>query len=326
MIATATLGRTGLRVSRLGLGLAPIGGLYAEVDDAQAAATVRRAWERGVRFFDTAPLYGYGSSERRAGSALTAVDRAELVLATKVGRLIVPGGADGQGIWADPPAGLGPVFDFTADGVRRSHADSLRRLGLDRVDVLHLHDPDDHLPQAVAEAFPALAALRAEGTIAAIGAGANSGATLAQVLRGTDGGLDCVLLAGRYTLLDQSGLADLLPLCLHLGTAVIAAGVFNSGLLADPRPGATFNYAPAPAPLLEKALEIERICLQHGVPLRAAAIQFPFGHPAVVCVLVGARSPAEVDDAVEMLAHPIPPRLWTELKAAHLLPDEVPTP
>jgi len=326
MIATATLGRTGLRVSRLGLGLAPIGGLYAEVDDAQATATVRRAWERGVRFFDTAPLYGYGSSERRAGSVLTDVDRAELALATKVGRLIVPGGAQGQGIWADPPPGLGPVFDFSADGVRRSLADSLRRLGLDRVDVLHLHDPDDHLPQALADAYPALAALRSEGAVAAIGVGANSAATIAQLVRGTDGGLDCVLLAGRYTLLDQSGLDDLLPLCRQLGTAVIAAGVFNSGLLADPRPGATFNYAPAPASLVERALEIERICLQYGVPLRAAAVQFPFGYPAVVSVLVGARSPGEVDDAVEMLAHPIPARLWTDLKAARLLPDEVPTP
>lgn len=311
-------------MTRLGLGLGPIGGLYTAVDDAQAEATVRRAWQRGIRFFDTAPLYGYGRSERRAGPVLASFDRGEVVLATKVGRLLVPAGADREEFWADPPPGIGPVFDFTGAGVRRSLTESLGRLGLDRVDLLHLHDPDDHLAQAVAQAYPVLRELRDAGVVRAIGAGANSARTLAELVRAVD--LDCVLLAGRYTLLDQAGLGELLPLCQRRGTAVIAAGVFNSGVLADPRPGATFNYLPAPAALIEKALAIEGICRPYGVPLRAAAIQFPLGHPAVVSVLVGARSPAEVDDAADMVAHPIPGHLWTELKAAGLLPEEAPTP
>jgi D-threo-aldose 1-dehydrogenase len=326
MISMAPLGRTGLRVSRLGLGLGPIGGLYTAVGSAQAAETVRRAWQRGIRLYDTAPLYGNGLSERRAGAALAEFDRAELVLSTKVGRVLVPGGHEGEPFWADAPVDVAPVFDFSADGVHRSLTDSLRRLALERVDLLLLHDPDQHLPQALAEAYPELAALRAAGRVGAIGAGANSAATLAHLVRGTEGGLDCVLLAGRYTLLDQTGLDDLLPLCLRSGTAVIGAGVFNSGVLADPRRSPTYNYGPAPAEIVERALEIESICGRHGVAMRAAAIQFPLAHPAVACVLVGARSPAEVDDAVAMLDRPIPSRLWTDLKAAGLLRDEAPTP
>jgi D-threo-aldose 1-dehydrogenase len=304
------LGRTSLSVTELGIGLAPIGGLYADVSDEQARATVDRSWDCGVRLFDTSPLYGYGRSETRAGAALR--DRSEFVLSTKVGRVLVKdeSGQDstaGQEFWAGVDPTVTPVFDFSASGVRRSFEDSLRRLGRDRVDVVHLHDPDDHLDQAVAEAYPELVRMRDEGLITAIGAGANSGAVLAHLIERVD--LDVVLLAGRYTLLDRTG-EHLLKLAGQRGVAVIAAGVFNSGILADPRPGATFNYETADADLLDRAQRLAKLCAEYAVPLRAAAVQFALRHPAVTSVLVGTRSPEEVDDAVAMAAHPVPEQLW----------------
>ncbi|NUR49084.1 MAG: aldo/keto reductase [Hamadaea sp.] len=304
------LGRTGLSVTRLGLGLAPIGGLYADVSPEQARATVDRAWDRGVRLFDTAPFYGYGRSETRSGEALRG--RAGHVLSTKVGRVLErqDDGESDADVWAGVDPSVRPVFDFSASGVRRSFEDSLRRLDRDRVDVVHLHDPDDHLEQAVAEAYPELVRLRDEGLITAVGAGANSPDVLAYLVERAD--LDVVLMAGRYTLLDRSG-TDLLDLAAERGVAVIAAGVFNSGILADPRPGATFDYAAADEVLLDRALRLKEIAEAHGVPLRAAAVQFPLRHPAVASVLVGLRSPEEVDDAVDMLAVPIPDELWAAI-------------
>lgn len=313
---TVPLGRTGLRVTRLGLGLAPIGGLYAPVSDQQARATVERAWELGIRYFDTAPLYGHGLSETRAGAVLRDQPRDAFVLSTKVGRLLRPDGAGGAGIWADP-AGVTPVFDFSAEGVLTSYAESLNRLGLDRADVLHVHDPDDFFAQAAGEALPALAGLREQGRVGGVSVGMNQAGMLAEFVR--TGLLDCVLAAGRYTLLDQSAARELLPLCRSRGVSVIAAGVFNSGILADPRPEATYDYAHAPAALIDRARAIEAVCSRHGVPLRAAAIQFPLTHPAVTCVLVGARSPEEVADAVAMASVRIPPALWDELRDAGFL-------
>jgi D-threo-aldose 1-dehydrogenase len=310
------IGRTGVRVTRLGLGLAPIGGLYSAVGEEQARATVERAWELGIRYFDVAPLYGNGLSELRAGAVLSGKPRDSYVLSTKVGRLLRAGGADGQRIWAEP-AGVTPVFDFSADGVRTSYAESLTRLGLDRADLLHVHDPDDFFAEAAGEALPALAALREQGRIGGVSVGMNQTKLLIEFVR--TGLLDCVLAAGRYTLLDQSAAAELLPLCRDRGVSVIAAGVFNSGLLADPRPGATYDYGPASASLVDRALAIQSVCERHGVPLRAAAIQFPLTHPAVTSVLVGARSPEEVSDAVAMAEEPIPPELWTDLRASGLL-------
>jgi D-threo-aldose 1-dehydrogenase len=310
------IGRTKVRVTRLGLGLAPIGGLYSPVDETQARATVEHAWRLGIRYFDVAPLYGNGLAERRAGPVLAGKPRAEFALSTKVGRLLRAGGGDEQQIWAEPTA-VTPVFDFSADGVRASYAESLRRLKLGRADILHLHDPDDYLPQAAAEALPELVRMRDEGLIRAVSAGMNDAKPLADLVR--TGELDCVLLAGRYTLLDQSGLTELLPLCADRGVSVIAAGVFNSGLLADPRPGASFDYAPAEPEVLERALTLRSVCAGHGVPLRAAALQFPLTHPAVACVLVGARSPAEVEDAVHMSAVPVPEALWRDLRAEGLI-------
>jgi D-threo-aldose 1-dehydrogenase len=304
------IGQTDVRVTRLGLGLAPIGGLYAPVNEEQAHATVRRAWELGIRYFDVAPLYGNGLSERRAGAVLADRPRDEFTLSTKVGRLLRPGGSDEQPIWAEP-AGVTPVFDFSAAGVLTSYAESLARLGLKRAEILHLHDPDDHFAQAVGEALPALVGLREQGRIGAVSVGMNQTGMLAGFVR--TGLLDCVLTAGRYTLLDQSAADELLPLCAARGVSVIAAGVFNSGVLADPRPGATYDYGPADDRLIERARAIEKVCERHGVPLRAAAIQFPLTHPAVSCVLVGARSPEEVEDAVAMAALEIPSRLWADL-------------
>jgi|SRR4051794_27978992 D-threo-aldose 1-dehydrogenase len=311
------IGHTGVRVTRLGLGLAPIAGLFAPVGEQQAHDTVERAWQLGIRYFDTAPLYGNGLSERRAGRVLAGKPRSEFALSTKVGRLLRAGGGDVQDLWAEH-TDVAPVFDFSGPGVVTSYAESLDRLGLDRADILHVHDPDEHMEQALAEAVPALAELRAAGRVRAVSAGMNQAKALAELVR--TGLLDSVLLAGRYTLLDQSGADELLPLCADRGVSVIAGGVFNSGLLADPRPGATYNYVPADEAQMARALALRAVCERHGVPLRAAAVQFPFSHPAVACVLVGARSPEEVEDAVRMSAVPVPDALWRDMRAEGLLP------
>jgi D-threo-aldose 1-dehydrogenase len=318
------LGGTDLQVTRLGLGLAPIAGMYSVVSDEQARATLDRAWEHGVRLFDTAPLYGYGRSEQRAGAALAGRPRAEFVLSTKVGRLLRPGGGAGQDIWADPPAGVTPLWDFSHGGVLRSVAESRQRLGLDRLDVLHLHDPEDYYADAVGGGYRALDELRESGQIGAVSVGTNRVDLLHRFA--ADGRFDCFLIAGRYTLLDQSAAAEALPMCAARGIGVLAAGVFNSGLLADPRPGATFNYAPAAGALVERAIALREVCERHGVPLRAAALQFTLAHPAVTAVVVGARTPSEVDDAVAALRLEIPAALWSDLRAEHLLPRDVPSP
>ncbi|SCF26047.1 aldo/keto reductase [Micromonospora mirobrigensis] len=320
---TVHLRDTGVTVTRLGLGLAPIGGLFTAVGDQVARATVEAAWDLGLRYFDTAPLYGSGLSERRAGAVLAEKPRDEFTLSTKVGRLLVPGGADRQEFWAES-GDLTPAFDFSADGVRRSHAESLVRLGLDRIDIAHIHDPDDHLVEAIAGAYPELARLRAAGEIGAVSAGMNQAPALVRLAQAGD--FDCFMLAGRYTLLDQSGLAELLPLCHRRGISIIAAGVYNSGLLADPKPGARYDYAPADPGLVERARAIRAVCDRHGVPLRAAAIQFPLGHPAVASVVVGARDPQQIADNAAMFEWDVPGALWADLKRAGLLADEVPTP
>ncbi|MEU4419870.1 aldo/keto reductase [Actinoplanes sp. NPDC024001] len=318
--ARVPLGQTGVTVTRLGMGLAPIGGLYSPVGDQTAIGAIDEAWRHGVRFFDTAPLYGAGLSEKRAGRALRGRDG--LTLSTKVGRRLVSGAED-AGIWSEH-SGAVPVWDFSAEGVRTSHRESLERLGLDRVDLLHLHDPDEHFTEAVTEALPALVQLRREGTIGAVSAGMNQSAMLTEFAR--TGQFDCFLLAGRYSLLDQSGLADLLPECERRGISVIVGGVYNSGVLADPHAGASFDYRPAPPEVVARAQAMARLCERHEVPLRAAALQFPLGHPAVAGVLVGIRSPEEAADAVAMANVKIPEALWQDLVAAWLLDPEVPVP
>ncbi|MDQ0951739.1 aryl-alcohol dehydrogenase-like predicted oxidoreductase [Streptomyces phaeochromogenes] len=321
------LGRTGLQVSRLGLGLASLGGLFEPVPEEQAAATIDTAWELGVRLFDTAPVYGYGRSETRTGAGLASRPRDAYVLCTKVGRLIEPGGPDTQPIWADPPAGVGPRLDYSYAGVLRSVEESLGRLGLDRIDVLHVHDPDEDFGAAVGEAYRALADLRAEGVVGAVSLGVNHAPVAARFLReAAVPGPDCVLLAGRYNLLDQSGLDELLPLCVERGVAVMAAGVFQSGLLADPRPGAPHGYTSVPAELASRIGALRRICTAFDVPPLAAAVQFPLGHPAVTNVVVGARSAEEVAGTVSLLNHPVPGDFWRAVKERGLLPEGAPTP
>lgn len=321
------LGRTPLRVTRLGLGLASLGGLFAAVSAEDAVRTIDRAWDVGVRLFDTAPVYGYGRSERRAGTALRGRPRAQYTLCTKVGRLIVPGGSDTQPIWADPPAGVGPRLDYSYAGVMRSVEESLERLGLDRIDVLHVHDPDEDFPVAVSDAYRALAELRHQGTVGAVSIGVNHAPVAARYLTEVDSpGPDCVMLAGRYNLLDQSGLDAVLPLCATRGVAVMVAGVYQSGLLADPRPGAPHGYATVPSDLAQRVAAWHTICERFAVPVTAAAVQFPFGHPAVTSIVVGARTPHEVDATADMLAHPVPGEFWAAARAAGLLPEGVPTP
>jgi D-threo-aldose 1-dehydrogenase len=325
-VPTVALGRGGLRVSALALGTAPLGNLYAPVAEEDAAATVGSALEAGLTYVDTAPHYGLGLAERRLGRLLAGVPRDRFVVSTKVGRLVrplAPGEtADPEGFADSPPARR--VWDLSGDGVRRSLEESLERLELDRVDILLLHDPDDHEREAYEQALPALIGLRDQGVVTAIGAGMNQAEMLTRFVRDLD--IDVVLVAGRYSLLDQRALAELLPTCAARGTAVVVGGVFNSGLLADPRPGATFDYAPAPPELVDRAARLAEVCARHGTPLRAAALAFPFGHPAVTSVLVGARSAAEVQDAVACFEWPVPGELWADLVATGLLPADVPNP
>lgn len=320
------LGHSAVRVSELAFGAAGIGNLFTPVTDAQAERTVAAAWQAGIRYFDTAPHYGLGLSERRLGEALSNLPRDQYVLSTKVGRLLEPTPTVGDDLANGfaVPATHRRRWDFSAQGVRRSIEESLNRLDVDRIDIAYLHDPDNHAEQALTEAYPALEGLRAEGVLGAIGAGMNQAGLLARFIRETD--LDVVLLAGRYSLLDQRGLAELLPLAAERGVGVVIGGVFNSGLLADPRPGATYDYTTAPDDLLARALALKTVCERHGVPLRAAALRFPLGHPAVASVLVGARDADQACDAAAMLGHPVPAALWEELKSRALIPPGAPTP
>ncbi len=316
------LGRSRVEVTALAFGSAGIGNLYTEVGEQEAHEAVAAAWQRGIRSFDTAPHYGLGLAERRLGAALRAYPRAEFTVSTKVGRRLEPAGTGGVDLddGFAVPATHRRVWDFSADGVRRTLEASLRRLGLDRVDVVYLHDPDDHAEQAFREAYPALERLRTEGVVGAIGAGMNQSAMLTRFVRDTD--VDVVLCAGRHTLLDQSALSDLLPAALERGRSVVIGGPFNSGLLADPGPGATYDYARAPAELLDRALRVKAAAERHGTTLRAAALAFCAAHPAVASVLVGARSATEVHDCADQFATPVPPALWRELRATGLLPSE----
>ncbi|MCX4966219.1 aldo/keto reductase [Streptomyces sp. NBC_00654] len=317
------LGRSAVEITELSFGAAAIGNLFTAVTPEQAAAAVDAAWDEGIRYFDTAPHYGLGLSERRLGEALRTRPRDAYTVSTKVGRILEPLPAgdrpagDGLSEGFAVPATHRRRWDFSADGVRRSIEDSLERLGLDRVDIVYLHDPDDHGEAAFREAYPELERLRAEGVVGAIGAGMNQTAMLTRFLRDTD--VDTVLCAGRYTLLDRSALTALLPEAAARGRSVVVGGVFNSGLLADPRPGARYDYAAAPPALLDRALRMRAVAEGHGVPLRAAALHFPLAHPAVAGVLVGTRSPDEVHDAAALLRGGIPDGLWDDLRAEGLL-------
>ncbi len=296
---------------RLGLGTAPLGNLFTAITDDEATATVAAAWNGGVRLFDTAPQYGHGLSETRLGVALASYPRDQFVLASKVGRLLRRVEPRPASAFIDIPD-VDPVFDFSRDGVLRSIEESLTRLGADRLDIVHVHDPDEHEAEALATAFPALIELREQGVIGKVGCGMNQAEMLSRFVERVD--LDCLLLAGRYSLLDRKG-AALLEQCAARGVEVIIGGVFNSGLLARPEVGAIFDYAAAPAALVEQAREMQSVCGEFGVALPAAAVQFALRHPAVGVVLVGARSSEEIEADVAYADTSLPDELWPALEA-----------
>jgi D-threo-aldose 1-dehydrogenase len=318
-------------LTALGLGGAQAGNFAGARTDEQVASTVVAAWDAGIRYVDTAPHYGLGLSERRLGALLREHPRDEYVLSTKVGRLIEPSpeaahrsDADENGFHV--PSDHRRVWDLSRDGIRRSIADSLTRLGLDRIDIAFLHDPEDRMDEAVSEAMPALAELRDEGVVRAVGAGMNFSDHLARFVRECD--IDVVLCAGRYTLLDHTALADLLPAATDQGVGVVIGGVYNSGLLAVDRPGtdATFDNERAPRELIERANALADVCERHGVTLPEAALAFVTGHPAVVSTVVGCRDAADVRQAAERAAAVVPAELWDDLRSAGLIPEDAPTP
>lgn len=321
------VGRTAISVTRLGFGSAEIGGMYRAISDDDAEAIVSHAWALGIRYFDVAPFYGFGDAERRLGKVLRGFPRDEYVLSTKVGRLIRP--LDEAGV--DPSTGgfegVGSMrarFDFSRDGIMRSVDDSLERLGLDRIDILFIHDPDDHWATTITEAYPALADLRAQGVVGAIGAGMNQAEMLARFAREAD--VDVLLCAGRYTLLDQRALDELLPICAERSISIVVGGVMNSGLLADPNPSSHFNYGAVPTEWLDRALRLKAVCDRHDVPLRAAAIQFPLAHPTVASIAAGVRTPSHLDEYPRFMRLPIPEELWADLRAEGLIREDAPTP
>lgn len=314
-----------LDVTSIGLGSAPLGGLFSPVSDADAEATIERAWSLGVRFYDTAPLYGFGLAERRLGAFLRQQPRESYAISTKVGRLLrVPDGAAVEDEHYKGTPRERPVFDFSYDGVMRSVEESLARLGLDRIDVLLVHDPDDHYDAAVSGAFRALQRLREDGTVKAIGAGMNQSEMLVRFAQALP--VDCFLLAGRYTLLEQGALDALFPVCQAKNIGILLGGIYNSGILANPSAGAKFNYQDADAALVARALELDELCRKHGTELKAAALQFCMAHPAVTVAVLGARNAAEVADNIAMSERSVPQALWQELRARGLVDARAPLP
>ncbi|HEX6361175.1 aldo/keto reductase [Actinophytocola sp.] len=318
------LGRSAVTVTELGFGGGPLGGLFTPLDDGTAAEALTAAWEGGIRYFDTSPHYGIGHSERRIGEFLRQVPRTELTLSTKVGRLLVPQDAAGRmDDYFQVPATHRRVWDFSRDGIRRSVEDSLTRMGVDRIDMLFLHDAEEHFETALRDGYPALAELRAEGVIGAIGAGMYDSGKLTRLVRESE--VDAVMLSGYYTLLEQSALDDLLPACMARGVSVLAASIFNSGLLATPRPqpDARFDYRPAAEEVLQRAHRIADVCEAHGVTLPEVAMAFPLRHPAVAGIVVGMRSADEVRRNLAAFTTPVPDGVWTDLTTAGLLDERV---
>lgn len=311
----------GLTFTTLGSGCAQLGNLHRAISDEEAEATVRAAWDAGIRYFDTAPHYGLGLSERRLGRALKAYPRDEYILSTKVGRVLVPAPETAHerdlANMYDVPSATRRVYDLSRDGVLRSIEDSLDRLGLDRIDVVYMHDPDDHMDAAATTGADTLSELRDQGVIGGFGAGMNHGWMLADLIERTD--LDIVMCAGRLTLLEQHDAVRMLDLARERGIAVVAAAVFNSGLLSREHvpDDATFDYAIADADILAKARDIERICREHGASLPAAALQFPLRYSQVVSVVPGLRSAEQVHQAAERMQSPLPEELWTALAEAN---------
>lgn len=326
------LARRDIALSGLGLGCAQLGGLYEAISNDEAHAIVDAAWESGIRYFDTAPYYGHTLSERRLGAALRERPRDSFVVSTKVGRVMLPD-ADvrpGENGWAKPLP-FRPHFDYTYDGVMRSHDESLQRLRLSHVDILYVHDIGRVTHGARHElywreltsggGFRALLRLREEGSVGAIGLGVNEWEAVTEAIEVCD--IDCALLAGRYTLLEQAALAPLLDRCAQRGIGIVIGGPFNSGILAGNR---KFNYADAPEQIIARVAAIEAVCAAHAAPIQAAALQFPMAHPAVVSCVVGAQSPAQLRQNAAWSAQQLPAGLWQALRRGGLIDPDAPTP
>lgn len=339
MLKRRKVGRTKLEVTELGLGGAPMGGFRDTISDAEAVALTDAGYAAGVRYFDTSPFYGYGRSELRMGAALREKPRESYLLSTKIGRILhalKPGEKPPADFREGGLPGFAPTFDYSYDGVMRSLEHSYLRLGIARIDIVLVHDVDfwttkdravlDRRFRTVIDSgFKALDELKRAGVIGAIGVGINEADTSLRFIQAAD--FDCMLLAGRYTLLEQGGLAEFLPECVKRNVSVVLGGPYNSGILTGGvKPGATHDYAAAPAHLIDKAQKIEAVCRRHGVELGAAALQFPLYHPAVCSVIPGALSVAEVKQNVERLQAKIPSELWAELKREQLLDPAAPTP
>ena len=331
------LGKTSLELPILGLGGAPLGNDRKVVPEEQALAAIEGAWQAGIRYFDVAPQYGHGLAEHRFGHVLREYPRAEFILSTKVGRLLTPrktGREDARQF--KRPLAFDYHYDYSHDGIMRSVEDSLQRLGIQRVDILLIHNLDwENLPerheeffrQAMDSGYRALDRLRGEGTISAIGVGNNHWQMCKRFAEA--GEFDCFMIATRscYTLLQQETLDEFLPLCVKRNISILIGGPYNSGILAKGiKASADFNYAPPPPAILDRVRRLEAICERHGVPLQAAALQFPLGHPAVVSVVPGARSAEQVERSVAAIAHPIPDDMWAELKAEKLIREDAPSP
>lgn len=328
---TRPLGRTSLRVTLLGLGTGTLGGHRIPVTREQGEAVVRAAWAAGVRYFDTAPFYGFGQAYRILRDAMRELPRDSFLLSTKAGRLLQPQPARGTLEVLRHPMPFDTVFDYSYSGIMRSFEDSLRRLGLGRIDILYTHDigarqhgKDAHagLMRTFRESgYRALEELRSSGAVRAIGIGVNEREVLLEAMEW--GAWDVFLLAARYTLLEQAPLDDLLPKCLRSGISVVIGAPFNTGILAGRE---TWNYRPAPPEIIDRVNAIRAICESHAVPLIAAALQFPLAHPAVAAILPGPRNVEEFDINRKLLKYPIPPALWADLRAAKLLHPDAPTP
>ncbi|MEM9550240.1 MAG: aldo/keto reductase [Pseudomonadota bacterium] len=328
-------GRVDLEVTAFGFGTAPIGNIFREIDEETSESMIQTAWDRGVRYYDTAPMYGHGLAELRTGQGLRWKNRDDLVLSSKVGRILKP--ARRAEIDFAPWTNAAPFtmhFDYSYDGTMRAFEDSLQRLGLERMDICFIHDIDrfsrgDEQPevfkQAMDGSWKALEQLRSEGTVKAIGVGVNEWEVCHEALKQRD--FDCFLLAGRYTLLEQDALNAFLPLCEERGAAVVVGGGFNSGILATGAvEGAKYNYAPAPAEIMDKVAKIEQVCADHSVPLPAAALQFVVAHPAVPSFIAGTRTVEQLEKNLDWFSHPIPDAFWSDLKSKGLLREDAPTP
>ena len=320
---------TNISVTCFGFGGASMGNMYTVAHDDAAVRAIRSAHKAKVRYFDTAPMYGFGKSERLYGSVLKDQPRDSFVLSSKVGRLVVTGKPtpESEDTCFVEIDNAYSIFDYSRDGVLRSLEESRKRLGIDKIDIVYIHDPDvnDSFKQALEEAFPALADLKSQGVIGAIGAGMNQAEMLCEFAKNAD--FDCFLLAGRYTLLDQIALQELLPLCQQKNISIVIGGAYNSGILATGAvEGAHYNYAPAPPEIMEKTRNIETVCARFNIPMKAAALQFPFGHPTVVSNIPGVKTKERFEENLSLFTYPIPADFWAALKEEKLLVPEAPIP